>query len=170
MMASVTAFASFSVGPCESEHAKHRQAASCQDQSVSMGRLAATSCNRQLSERISHHRHLNVGDPRPALPDVSVPSNEAASSIHKYSRAFAASQLHHIDWVAEQRALNPSVDCFSTQAWADWRLAWQSLDDETRSIFTLEHDALKGIVQNRPAAIEDGRVSNVTSHPYPRLR
>ena len=49
-VSAVLKFARFTVAPCESEHAKHRQAGQAKDQPVSFSRLAATSVNRQLGE------------------------------------------------------------------------------------------------------------------------
>ena len=39
-----------------------------------------------------------------------------------WSRAMSAAQIHRVDWIGEQLALDPTYDVFTTEAWDAWRL------------------------------------------------
>ena len=124
-MVMATAFTDLSVGPCETDHAKNREAAQHSNQVCSFSSVAAHSCNRQLEERgltsiVREHNTVK------ALMD-RVPTSATLpleDRVATYKRALGASALHRIDYICEQRAMDPHYDCITQRAWADWGNAW----------------------------------------------
>ena len=122
----------FSVAPCKTEHATNRQAAVQKDQIASFARLAATSVDRQLGETglgATAYRQREMGAlVHTELPYAIAPLARARSQLWSHQtleerevtweRGLRATDLHRIDWIAELRAQDASIDCCTPESWA----------------------------------------------------
>ena len=161
-VSAVLKFARFTVAPCESEHAKHRQAGQAKDQPVSFSRLAATSVNRQLGEtglvQLQGMQGRSIGRRKASAIDagvercdiVGIKRGRSKETQHGVGvRAKGASQLRRIDWISDRLSEDAHFNPVSATAWAECRGAWDSLCPEMKQIYFDQADAA-GTLANIP--------------------
>ena len=75
-----------SVGPCETDHAKHRQAATVNDQSVGIARVSGTSILRQSAEVACNRKEAEVIRAIVPVQNTEANADGIANRMAKYSK------------------------------------------------------------------------------------
>ena len=133
--------ARFSTAPIEDVHAKHRQAASADDQAVGYTRFAATSVNSRSAEvGVSEAVGLQVAPPKAATPRARNTGLALVDRLAVYKKIPAPAMLYRVEWNAEQRAMDKSFDPITTASWAAFSRAWDKLEDENKARYGEVHE------------------------------
>ena len=71
------------------------------------------------------------------------------SSALSSKKAMAPSQLHRIDWLAEQYVKNPKLIFASTSTWLQWDRAWEDSPPSTKAKYLEMSQITHRIAQHR---------------------